>query len=567
MLQPVSANTDLAAAPPEAPAAAAPPVLRVSTLSPFAFPAFRIIWIANLFANLGTWAQSVAAAWVITTEQSSPLMVAMIQVAAAFPLVALSILTGVLADNYDRRKVMLTGMLLELAGGIFITILAFAGLLHPVTLIISVFCIAIGSAVVTPAWQAAVGEQVPRAHVGSAVLLNSVNFNVARAVGPAIGGLLLGATGAPTVFLLNCVCYAGLIWAIWRWRRDIPERRLPPERLFEGVIAALRYTQHSTVTRLVMLRAFAFGLSASALWALLPLLAYGHEDGNALLYGYMLGALGVGAILGSAVVRRLQAAWGAGGLVSAAAGLLAACLLALGTTTTLWVAFPALLLSGGCWIGVLATYNTTVQMLVPDWVKARSLALYQTAIFGGLAAGSFMWGHFAGTMGVSGALSAAGIMLGITVALLYRSRLPEQVDTQSLARADSTEPALSAAGFNTQHGAVLVAVEYLIAQEKLSDLIRAAGPLRQLRLRNGAQQWQLFRDLEREGVWREVFLVESWMQYLRMLDRLTLADKIVLDQLRALHTGDKPPVVSRNVSYLAMNEAQGFSLRREPESL
>lgn len=529
MLQPVSANNDLPPTSPGTPAAPPQPVLRVSTLSPFAFPAFRIIWIANLFANLGTWAQSVAAAWVITTEQSSPLMVAMIQVAAAFPLVALSILTGVLADNYDRRKVMLVGMLLELAGGIFITILAYIGLLHPITLIISVFCIAIGSAIVTPAWQAAVGEQVPREHIGSAVLLNSVNYNVARAVGPAIGGLLLGAAGAPTVFLLNCVCYGSLIWAIWRWRRDVPARRLPPERLFEGVVAALRYTQHSTVTRVVMLRAFAFGLSASALWALLPLLAYAHEQGDALLYGYMLGALGVGAILGSAVVRRLQAAWGASGLVSVAAGLLAACLLVLGLTDTLWLAFPALLLSGACWIGVLATYNTTVQMLVPDWVKARSLALYQTAIFGGLAAGSFMWGHFAGTMGVSGALSAAG--------------------------------------FNTQHGAVLVAVEYLIPKEKLTALIDAARPLRLLRLRNGAQQWQLFRDLEREGVWREVFLVESWMQYLRMIDRMTLADKMVLDELRALHAGDKPPVVSRNVSYLAMNEAQGFSLRREPESL
>ena len=175
----------------------------------------------------------------------------------------------------------------------------------------------------TPAWQAAVGEQVPRAHVGSAVLLNSVNYNVARAVGPAIGGLLL-ALGAPWVFLLNCFCYGGLIWAIWRWKRDLPERRLPPERLLQGAVTALRYTQHSTVTRVVMLRAFAFGLSASALWALLPLLAHEHDGGSAMLYGYMLGALGLGAILGSVLVRRVQARWGASGLISAAAGLLAA---------------------------------------------------------------------------------------------------------------------------------------------------------------------------------------------------------------------------------------------------
>ena len=176
-------------------------------------------------------------------------------------------------------------------------------------------------------------------------------------------------------------------------------------------------------------------------------------------------------------------------------------------------------------------------------------------------------GHFAGTLGVSGALAGAGVMLGLTVLLLYRSRLPEQVDAQSLTRADSAEPALQAAGFDTEHGAVLVAVQYQIPNDKLRALIGAAHPLRLMRLRNGAQQWQLFRDLEREGVWREVFLVESWMQYLRMLDRMTLADKMVLDGVRALHAGDAAPEVSRNVSYLAMNGSQGFSLRRDPESL
>ena len=368
------------------------------------------------------------------------------------------------------------------------------------------------------------------------------------------------------MFLLNCFCYGGLIWAIWRWKRDLPERRLPPERLLQGAVTALRYTQHSTVTRVVMLRAFAFGLSASALWALLPLLAHEHDGGSAMLYGYMLGALGLGAILGSVLVRRVQARWGASGLISAAAGLLAACLLALGLTGTLWVAFlpcccPAAA-GSACWPPTTprcrcwcrtgsrrARWRCTRPPFSAGWRPARS------------------WGHFAGTLGVSGALAGAGVMLGLTVLLLYRSRLPEQVDAQSLTRADSAEPALQAAGFDTEHGAVLVAVQYQIPNDKLRALIGAAHPLRLMRLRNGAQQWQLFRDLEREGVWREVFLVESWMQYLRMLDRMTLADKMVLDGVRALHAGDAAPEVSRNVSYLAMNGSQGFSLRRDPESL
>ena len=267
-----------------------------------------------------------------------------------------------------------------------------------------------------------------------------------------------------------------------------------------------------------------------------------------MLYGYMLGALGLGAILGSVLVRRVQARWGASGLISAAAGLLAACLLALGLTGTLWVAFPALLLSGGCWIGVLATTTPRCRC----WCRTGSRRARWRCTRPPFSAGwrpARSCGAISPARWACRALAGAGVMLGLTVLLLYRSRLPEQVDAQSLTRADSAEPALQAAGFDTEHGAVLVAVQYQIPNDKLRALIGAAHPLRLMRLRNGAQQWQLFRDLEREGVWREVFLVESWMQYLRMLDRMTLADKMVLDGVRALHAGDAAPEVSRNVSY------------------
>lgn len=547
MLQPPSGQNDL---PPGT--TPQPPVPASGLLTPLKFQAFRTIWIANLFANLGVWAQSVAAAWIVTTQQDSPVLVAMIQVAAALPLVVLSIVTGVLADNYDRRKVMLVGMGLELVMGLTVTALAFGGMLHPVTLVTAVFFVSVGSAIVTPAWQAAVGEQVPKAQVGRAILLNSVNYNVARALGPALGGLMLGALGAPWVFLFNCFCYAALIWAIWRWRRELAPRSLPPERVFEGVIAALRFTEYSSVTRLVMLRSFCFGISASALWALLPLLAHAHASGSASLYGYMLGALGLGAIGGSLWISTAQRRLGTGHLISAGAALMAACLLLLGMVDSLYVLFPALLLAGSCWIAVLATYNTCIQVLVPDWVKARALALYQTAMFGGLALGSFAWGHFTETLGVKGALASAGVTLAVTVVLFYRTHLPSLNDTQDLAAWPSNSDKPAGQGFDPQRGAVIITVHYVVEPDKQAGFLSTLRSLRRMRLRNGADQWQVFRDLTELTRWSEVFVVDTWMQYLRMMDRMTLADKMVLDAVQAFHKGPQPPHITQGVSYLAI---------------
>ncbi|WP_048299914.1 MFS transporter [Pseudomonas aeruginosa] len=495
MLQSVSPKHDL----PLKPEGQAAKPERTGTWAPFSIQAFRIIWICNLFANLGTWAQSVAAAWVVTDAHASPLMVAMIQVAAALPLVLLSILSGVIADNHDRRKIMLWGLSFEMTGAMFATLLAFLGYLDPVLLIISILWISLGGSVTIPAWQAAVNEQVPARMVSDAVLLNSVNYNVARAAGPALGGLLLSAVGPAWVFLFNSFCYMALIWAIWQWRRDVPKRSLPPEGILEGVTAALRFTQYSTVTRLVMMRSFAFGLSASAVWALLPLLAHRNPDGDAAIYGYMLGALGLGAILGSTQVSRLRQRIGSSRLISLA---------------------------------------------------GFTLALYQTALYGGLALGSFLWGHLAETMTVHGALLAAGCLLLASVILLYNSRLPE-MDAASISRAPASMPGQPSFVFNTRRGMVLVSIEYRIPAERTRDFVRAAQPLRRLRLRNGAERWSLFRDVSNPEVWQELFLVDNWIQHLRMLDRMTLADKIVIDNVTALHAGDGPPQIRHCVSYEA----------------
>src|ERR1700754_1164288 len=519
-----------------------------SILAPMGVPAFRTIWVGNLLTNLGMWAQSVAVAWVIAAAHAGPIMVAMVQVASTAPLVVLLIAAGVLADNYDKRTIMLVGQVVEMSGAIFLTVLAFLGYLDPTALILAVLWISIGGAITEPAWQAAVGEQVPRNMVSSAVLLNGVNYNAARAVGPALGGLMLSFLAPSWVFLVGSLSYIGLLAGLWWWRHTVPQRTLPPEGIREGVVAAIRFTWNSTVTRLAMLRSFMFGFGASVIWALLPLVTRERHDGSCALYGYMLCTLGVGAILGSVVVARLRQWMGSSRLISAAGAVLSVTLLLLAYAGPLEVLLPALAVAGACWIAALTEYSANVQILVPDWVKGRALALYQTALYAGLAIGSFLWGHLAETMGVSGAILSAAIVSMASVLLLYRSQFPE-VDAADMSMVAGFKLQAPIIAFDHEQGDVVVSIEYIITQERVAEFIALTLSLRHLRLRNGGRYWGLFRDIHDKNVWREVFVVESWLQHLRMRDRLTVADKNLIDHVRALHQGPAPPRIQVGVTY------------------
>ena len=540
MLQPPPPHIDAVPSPTE--------IREPGVLAPMGVPAFRNIWTGNLLTNLGVWAQSVAVAWVIAAAHAGPVMVAMVQVASTVPLVVLLIAAGVLADNYDKRTIMLVGQVVEMSGAIFLTVLAFLGYLDPTALILAVPWISIGGAITEPAWHAAVGEQVPRNMVSSAVLLNGVNYNGARAIGPALGGLMLSVLAPSWVFLVGTLSYIGLLVGLWRWRHALPQRTLPPEGIREGVVAAMRFTWNSTVTRLAMLRSFMFGFSASVIWALLPLVARERPDGSAALYGYMLGMLGLGAILGSVLVTRLRKRLGSSRLISAAGAVLSVTLVLLAYAGPLLVLLPSLVVAGACWIAALTEYNANVQILVPDWVKGRALALYQTALYAGLAIGSFLWGHLAETMGVSGAILSAAIVLAASVLLLYHSQFP-QVDAVGMSLAMRGKVVAPLVAFDHEQGDVVMSIEYVIPREREDEFVELALSLRHLRLRNGGRYWGMFRDIHDGEIWREVLLVESWLQHLRMLDRMTVADKALIDQVRALHRGPAPPRVLVGVTY------------------
>lgn len=512
-----------------------------SLFTPLTFKPFRIIWFADLIANLGTWAQSVASVWILTEYHASSITLAMIQVVTALPLVLLSIISGVWADNYDRRKLMLMGMFLEFTGGALITSFAFIGYLTSTKLILSILGMSIGASLAVPAWQAAINEQVSKNQVTNAVILNSVNYNFARAVGPVIGGILINTVGTAWVFLLNCLCYLGLIWAVWQWKQIYPKRILPPEHIYEGVISALKFAKYSKVMRSVMLRSFVFGISASALWALLPVLAHNNttDTGKASIYGYMLGALGTGAIIGSAIVNKLCNLVDTNKMISSASILLSIVMLLIGSLNIKLLIFGALMIGGSCWITVLASYNSSVQMLVPDWVKARALALYQTTLYAGLAIGSFCWGHIAGIRNVKFGILIAGLLLLISTIALLKLKLPK-LDDKNNSIMHQVQPKYNLE-FSKYKESIIVSIEYCIPVNRTNDFINIIIKLRNVRLRNGAKSWSLYRNVEDKEVWQEIFLIRNWLQYLRMLSRITIADKIIIDKVNKMHIGIKPP--------------------------
>ncbi|WP_052120360.1 MFS transporter [Inquilinus limosus] len=545
MQQAVGAKDDLRVERGEEPP---PSRLFLPFIEALAHPVFRLVWLTGLFANLGDWAQSVAAAWELTVTEASPFLIALIQVATAVPLVLLSLPTGALADIYDRRKMILAGEACCVAGGLGLTLLGFLGLLEPIGLIGLTFLIAVGYALEGPAWQAAVGDMVPKPAVASAVLLNSINYNVARALGPAIGGFLLAWLGASWVFLISTASFGGLLAAIWSWKWRPARSALPPETLRQAVTAGLRFARHSLVTRRVATRSFIFGFCASSVWALLPLLALEQLGEDAIGYGVLLGALGVGAVCGGFVVHPAREWLGTSWLISTSAFAFAAVLLVLGTVHLTVVVVPVLFLGGVAWIAVVSTYNTAVQLLVPDWVKARAMAIYQMALYGGLALGSVVWGAVAESAGVTMTLAASGVALLVGALWALRLKIPD-IALIDLRPAPLRKVDLPAPPIDPRRDAVMVVVEYRIGPEQERDFIRSSARLREVRLRNGASRWSLFRDAADRLKWSEIYFVDSWYEHLRLLARLTAADRELIDRVGRLHQGPPPPAVRHAISW------------------
>jgi len=520
-----------------------PPAAGPGPWSPLRHRVFRSLWIAGLASNVGTWMQNVGAAWLMTSLAPTPFWVAMVQAASSLPFFLLAIPAGALADVVDRRRLLLVALLWVFACSGALAGLALAGWIGAGGLLALTFAIGIGSTIVAPAFLAIIPELVPRDEIPAAVSLNGISMNLARAAGPALGGLLVAAAGVGFAFAANALSYLGVIGAIARWQRPPREARLPPEELIGAMRAGLRYVRHSAPLRLVLVRVAVFVLPASAVWALLPLYAREQLALGPAGYGLLLAFFGAGAVAGGLAMPSLRLRLGPQRVTTVSALGYGAAMLALGAGPVLPVAAAALVVAGASWLALLTTLSAAAQLVLPAWVRARGLSVYLLVTMGSMAIGSVLWGVGAETFGVPRAFEIAGVAVAASRLFVWRLRLPEG-EAPDLSPAPRWPDPEIAAAVTADSGPVLVTVEYEIDPADAEAFALAMRALRRIRLRDGALRWGLWGDSAQPGRYLETFVAESWLTHLRQHERMTAADRAVQQIARVFHRGAGEPRVS-----------------------
>ncbi|WP_022705887.1 MFS transporter [Paracoccus zeaxanthinifaciens] len=519
---------------------------REGALAPFGYPDFRRLWAATLVSNFGGLVQAVGAAWLMTQLTDSATLIALVQASNTLPIMLLALASGALADIFDRKTLLIGALCFMSVMSLLLAGAAFAGWLTPWMLLAFTFLLGAGQAVYNPPWQASMGDLVERRDLPAAVSLNSVGFNMMRSVGPAAGGLIVAAFGAAAAFAVNALSYLPLMGAMARWRPRIAPRTTTPEPFLPAIGAGLRYVALSPNLMRVILRGALFGFAAIAVLALLPLVAKSHPEGGSFLFGLLLGCYGIGAIAGALLNPRIRARFDNEQVVRLAFTGFAVAALALGLTDIVWLQALALLPAGASWVMALSLFNVTVQLSTPRWVVARALALYQTATFGGMAAGSWAWGGVAGQHGLDRALIAAGLLLLFGAAIGAWLRAPEfgTADLDPVNR--FREPALRL-DLRGRSGPIMVMVDYQIDQGDVPEFLRLMRQRRAIRRRDGARNWALLRDLEHPDRWSESYHIATWDEYVRHNLRRTKSDAEVTTALHALHRGEGDPAVHRMI--------------------
>lgn len=523
-----------------------------STFSPLRHANFRLLWIASLASNTGIWVQNTGAGWLMTSLAPSPIMVSLVQAASMLPVFLLALPAGAFADIFDRKRHLIAAQSWMCLMGALLCLLTAFHLIGPWGLLALTFAIGAGSAMNSPAWSATMPELVPRADLTQAILLNNIGFNIARSIGPALGGFIIGLAGTQAAFAVNAACFLVLILALLVWKREAPRQTLPKEHFLSAMRAGARYVSASPVMRAIILRALAYFLFAASMWGLLPLLVRERLGLGPEAFGLMLTAMGVGAVGGGLAMGRLRAAMGRGRLVllGSVTGMVA--LLLLGLAPHWSVAGVGMLFYGVSWIIASSSLQAYAQLSAPAWVRARAIGIYQLGTFGALASGSALAGWLGDVVGVQWALLGFGLV-GLVTAFAV---LPWSMETathaepaaSALPQPEAVAPELAPL-LARDRGRVLEAVRYRIDPADRSAFLAAMAQLRGVRLRSGALWWRLYEDVAHPEQWAEFWAMESWTEHLREMHRLEPADRAAIARAAALHRGDGPPEASRSIAH------------------
>ncbi|MBM6594241.1 MFS transporter [Microvirga pudoricolor] len=526
------------------------------TFAPLHHRLFAVIWAATVLGNIGTFMRDVSSSWLVTDLSASPAAVAMIQTAGTLPVFLFAIPAGVLSDILDRRRFLL---IIQVGLGLVSSSLAFLAWTGNVTvesLVLLTFLGGTGAALATPAWQAITPELVPKAEVKGAVALNSLGINIARSIGPALGGFILAALGAAAVYGLDVLTYVIVSAALLWWRREADADTGLREQFGGALRAGLRYARASRDLHRILWRAVLFFAMSSAVWALLPLVARQEIGGGPGFYGLLLGSVGAGAIGGALLLPRARARLGQDGLVLAASLTTACATVLLALTDLEIVAIVATFVLGLAWIAMLTTLNSTMQAILPNWIRGRGLAIYLTAFNGAMAAGSLGWGLVAQEIGVDATLLVAGAGLATVALLAHRAKLPSGEGDLTPSQ-HWPEPAM-AEPVAHDRGPVMITITYSIRQSDRPAFLAALYRLSEERRRDGAYAWGVSENAADPQHIVEWFFVESWAEHLRQHKRVSKTDADIQAAARRFHQGPDAPKVEH---FLAVDRPSGKLIR------
>ena len=504
---------------------------------------FLFIWVATIASNIGTWMHEVGASWLMMTLTSDPLMVVLVQSATALPIFLFALPAGALSDILDRRRYLLFVQVLMLLFALALALITIMGAVTPWILLVLTFALACGTAFSAPAWQAITPELVPNEQLTSAVSLNSAGINIARAIGPALGGFLVALYSPVITFFLNALSFLGILIILYWWKRQPDtESSRPKEYFFQAIKTGVRYVCASSPLRAIMVKAIAFFLSASAVWALLPLISKQELGLEADGFGMLVGCIGLGAIFGAYLLPKWRARLSTDHLVLAASINFAVMTFLLSQISNFYLALIIMVFIGIGWITVVSSLNAAVQHVVPNWVRSRALASYLVVFFGCIALGSMVWGGLAKSVSIETALVVASLLQVIGVLVMGLIKLPK-FDFTCLESSEHWPAPITNVDVDQDQGPVLITIEYHVEKANQSKFKTIAKQLSSIRKRDGAYRWALFFDTKKPELIVETFTVPSWLEHLRQHERITKQDKSVQDRLRALcKNGLKPEV-------------------------
>jgi MFS family permease len=484
-------------------------------------PTFRNLLAANVVSDIGTFMQSVGAAWLMVSLHAGPIYVALTQTASSLPYFLLSLPAGSAGDIVDRRKLILATEAWMAGVALLLCVLTIGGFMSPWLLLVLTFALSAGDAFETPSWRSILPELVPKEDLASASALNGIEFNFARAVGPALAGVVIAAAGVATAFVTNFIAFFGVILVVAKWKRPVRKLTAPPETFTGATVAAIRYVRYSPAILTVVVRTGVVIFFSSALFALLPTVAH-NVNKSATGYGLLLGFFGVGAVFGALIMQPACARWSTEVIVSSGVVILGTAIAMISGFHRLSTLAPVMLIGGAAWVLFVSLINTLVQNLAPEWVRARVLAVFILVFQGSFALGSAVWGAVAQREGVGIALASAGIGTIATTVLVLFAKLPDAPTDLSpwnhwrmpvVVREDAFE-----------QGPVLVTIEYSVIPERTAEFVDAIHQYARIRRRDGACSWGVFRDTEVADRYLEIMLVHSWAEHLRQHERLTRAD-------------------------------------------